>query len=180
MFELQEFLLEKQPTRRELLEYVPHGKHEISVCVYRNHSFELVEHTIGAYLDFSDLKATFSYSDYDDSLSFLNVDKSADMLILWLDLGRYKADNVDLFLNERIAALREGYKKPVLFVAVNGTANINDKSVVCVDLSKIADDLGARFLDLRMETATGTKLSAQALVVNIITGLSSQLPAICD
>ena len=164
MFELQEFLLEKQPTRRELLEYVPHGKHEISVCVYRNHSFELVEHTIGAYLDFSDLKATFSYSDYDDSLSFLNVDKSADMLILWLDLGRYKADNVDLFLNERIAALREGYKKPVLFVAVNGTANINDKSVVCVDLSKIADDLGARFLDLRMETATGTKLSAQALV----------------
>ena len=164
MFELQEFLLEKQPTRRELLEYVPVGRKEVNIAVYRNHSFELVEHTIGAYLDVSDLKAKFSYSDYDDSLSFLSVDKSADMLILWLDLGRYKADNVDSFLNERIAALRAIYKKPVLFVAVNGEAKIKDESVVCVDLPQIENVLGARFLDLRMETATGTKLSAQALV----------------
>ena len=165
MFELQKFLLENQPTRRELLEYIPQGMKEIKICIYRNHSFELVEHTIGAYLDVSDTKASFSYSDYDDSLSFINIDKTADMLILWLDLGRYKADNLEGFLNERISVLKGLFEKPILFVAVNGSVKIEDKSVVCVDLSKIAETLGERFFDERMEVATGTKLSAKALVM---------------
>ena len=164
MFELQRFLLEKQPTRRELLEYTSHGLNEVKICVYRNHSFELVEHTIGAYLDFSNIKASFVYSDYDDSLSFLNIDRTADLLILWLDLGRYKIDNIEAFVNERISVLKTVFEKPVIFVAVNGNLRIKDKQIVCVDLSKIEAELGQRFWDERMEFATGTKLSAQALV----------------
>ena len=61
-------------------------------------------------------------------------------------------------LNEYVFVVQTLFSNPIK------ARTWHDKSVVCVDLSKIADDLGARFLDLRMETATGTKLSAQALV----------------
>lgn len=164
MFELQEFLLEKQPTRKELLEYVPRSSKEIRICVYRNHSFELIEHTIGAYLDFSNIKASFLYSDYDDSLSFLNLELSADLLILWLDLSRYKTDDIEVFLNDRIKVLKDKFDKPILFVGINGSVTICDKHIACVDLSQIELKLGNKFLDERFEFATGTKLSSQALL----------------
>ena len=57
-----------------------------------------MEHTISAYLDYAEIKAKFEYSDYDDSLSFLNIDLSADLIIVWLDLGRYQIDNTDYIL----------------------------------------------------------------------------------
>lgn len=164
MFELQEQLLEKQPTRRELLEYVPVGTHSIRICVYRNHSFELVEHTIGAYLDFSNLKASFSYSDYDDSLSFINLDKEADLLILWLDLSRYDMENISAFINERISVLRQKFDKPILLIAINGSVAVSDNHVICMDYAQIKTELSENFLDDRMEFATGTRLSARALV----------------
>lgn len=164
MLELQKFLLERQPSRRELLQYSPTGNTEIKVCVYRNHSFEIVEHTIGAYLDFSNLKAKFVYSDYDDSLTFLNIDPSADLLIIWLDISRYKAENVSDFINERIAALRKTYNKPIIFAGANSQINIPDKSIIQFDFSNIQKEMGQEFLDERMEFATGTKLSGKTLI----------------
>ena len=64
--DLQKLLLESIPTRRELMSYIPTASKIIRVGVYRNHSFELVEHTIGAFLDFGGLQAQFEYSDYCD------------------------------------------------------------------------------------------------------------------
>lgn len=164
MLELQKFLLEKDPTRLELLKYVPESKNEIKICVYRNHSFEIVEHTIGAYLDFSNLKANFVYSDYDDSLTFLNIDTTADLLIIWLDVSRYKTDNVEGFISERIATLRKTYKKPIIFAGANRKVKLSDESVVQFDFSPIEKEMGQDFLDERIEFATGTKLSGKSLI----------------
>lgn len=164
MLELQKFLLEKDPSRRELLQYTPVGTNEIKICVYRNHSFEIVEHTIGAYLDFSNLKANFVYSDYDDSLSFLNIDTSCDILIIWLDLSRYKTSNVKDFISERISVLRKTYQKPIIFAGANSDIKLSDNSIIQFDFSNIEKELGSEFLDERMEFATGTKLSGKCLI----------------
>ena len=159
--DFQRFLLEKQPSRRELVSYVPTSEKTIRIGVYRNHSFEFVEHTIGAYLDFAGLRASFSYSDYDDSLSFLNFDPSVDVALLWLDLSRYKHIDLQRFLQERIDSLKETFRKPILFVGVCGSVSIN--GVLQVDLTDIQAQLGDAFLDDRMADAKGTRLGAKAL-----------------
>ena len=162
MLKLQEFMLEKNPTRRELLEYNSQSTELVRVGIYRNHSFELIEHTIPAYLDFAGLRAEFVYSDYDDSLSFINIDKNVDMLILWLDMTRYKTSNLNEFLEERIGFLCQMFTKPVLLIPFEGVVEIKNKSVITLNLDHIKEELGNGYLDLRMESYTGTKLSARA------------------
>ena len=120
MFELQKMLFERETTRTELLNYKSISTDEYVVSIYRNHSFELVEHTISAYLDYAEIKAKFEYSDYDDSLSFLNIDLSADLIIVWLDLGRYQIDNTDAFITERLNYLRRIYKGRILYIPFRG------------------------------------------------------------
>ena len=164
MFELQHFIFDKIPTRRELLDYTTTSSQNVKICVYRNHSFELIEHTIGAFLDFSKIKGDFSYSDYDDSLSFINLDYESDLLILWIDLARYKIDKKDEFIKNRITELRKVYFKPILLVVINGKVDIDNKLAIIVDLSKIEEELGEKFFDERMEKFTGTSLSSQALL----------------
>lgn len=162
MLELQKFVLEKNPNRRELIEYVPRSRNIVKIGVYRNHSFELIENTISPYLDFSGIKAVFTYSDYDDSLSFINLDDTIDMLIIWLDLSRYKTENLSDFVNDRLAVLRGFFPKPILFVPFEGYVNISNDSIVVFDLNEIKKELSDSYLDLRMETFTGTKLSSKA------------------
>ncbi|MCD7789344.1 MAG: hypothetical protein LUH55_02080, partial [Bacteroides thetaiotaomicron] len=96
------------------MEYTPHGEKHVRIGIYRNHSFELIEHTIAPFLDFSDIQVEFVYSDYDDSLTFFDLDTKTDLLILWLDINRYQTDQIDDFLRERLEALRTIYVKPIL------------------------------------------------------------------
>lgn len=159
----QKFLLEKDPSRRELLSYIPQSTKNIRIGVYRNHSFELVEHSIGAYLDFAGLNATFVYSDYDDSLSFVNFDCSVDMALLWLDLSRYKNFALQDFLQNRIDFLKKIFPKPILFVGVCGSVDVN--GVTQVNLNDVEEELGGSFLDDRISSITGTRLSAKALTL---------------
>jgi hypothetical protein len=66
LIELQKKLFEDNPSRIELLDYRPTSEYKTyTVYVCRNHSFEFVEHTIGAYLDYAQLTVRFEYSDYD-------------------------------------------------------------------------------------------------------------------
>ena len=122
--ELQRFLFDAAPSRRQLLQYVPQEQKQYRVQVFRNHSFELVEHTIGAYLDYAGLGVTFSYGGYDDSLSFLELDPSADMLLLWIDTSRYDIASVKVFFEARIRQLRLQFSKPVLVVPVGNTLDL--------------------------------------------------------
>lgn len=157
MFELQKMLFEKQTTRTEFLNYKPVSRDEYVISIYRNHSFELVEHTISAYLDYAGIRAKFEYSDYDDSLSFLNINLSADLIIIWLDLGRYQSDRLEEFITERINYLCSIYKGYILYIPFRGKVlpAINEK-VVQYNLMNILPCDSQKYMDIRLEKYTGT------------------------
>ena len=134
------------------------------IGVYRNHNFELVEHVISPYLAFAGMDAEFIYSDYDDALTFFNLDTSVNALIIWLDISRYKNIAISFF-SERMKVLQSIYKKPIIFVGVCGQGNILvEQNILNVDTSQIYEELGDRFLDVSKERFTGTKLSSQACI----------------
>lgn len=162
--ELQRFLFETVPSRRQLLNYVPQEKKQYQVQVFRNHSFELVEHTMGAYLDYAGLGVEFSYGGYDDSLSFSELNPAADMLLLWIDTTRYGIESVENFMEERIRQLRLQFSKPILVVTVGNTFIFQLPGVVVLDLSKIQATIGKGFLDERAEKISGTRLSSKAML----------------
>lgn len=160
--ELQKFLFEDKLTRRNLLDYrsaLEYPKYRISV--YRNHSFELIEHTIVPYLDYAEMMVEFIYSDYDDSLSFFDLDTTTDMMILWLDLSRYQIDGLDNFLSGRLNDLERMYPNPILMIPFADTFSISGR-IICYDLSPLEQELGERYLDQRLEAFSGTKMSAAA------------------
>ncbi len=161
--DLQSFIFEQKPTRKQLLDYKAVTEKNFKVCVYRNHSFELVENTISAYLDYAGIGVDFIYSDYDDSLTFLSIPDDADMLILWLDISRYKNDNVADFINARLEYLSEIFTKPVLFVPFGGNVKTENKQAVVYSMEDIQSQLADKMTDLRMEPFTGTKMSASAV-----------------
>lgn len=164
--DLQDFIYEKNPSRMDLLNYKNvKTKHQFKIFVYRNHSFELIENTINAYLDYSNMSAEFEYSDYDDSLSFVNINDDADLIILWLDLSRYNTNNLSDFFNSRIKYLKTMYKKPIIFAPISGQVEINEIGILNIDFSLISKDLGDKFLDIRMREYTGTNLSNQACLM---------------
>jgi FkbH-like protein len=164
MLESQNLIFEQNLSRIELLNYKPKSDNIKKISVYRNHSFELVENTIPLYLDYAGIKAIFSYSDYDDSMSFLDIDLTSDMLILWIDLTRYKEGSED-FIKERINYLSEIYSGQILFVPFGGNITLNLPNITVFDLSEIEKFLGEKYTDLRMETFSGTKLSSKALLM---------------
>ena len=69
--DLQKMLFETKPKRLELIKYTSNLEKQYKVQVFRNHSFELVEHTISAYLDYAELGVAFTYGGYDDSFSYI-------------------------------------------------------------------------------------------------------------
>ena len=77
--DLQSLLFDENPPRRILTAYTPMCDKQYTVQVFRNHSFEMVEHTIGAYLDYAGIGVSFTYSGYDDSFSFNELDSVADL-----------------------------------------------------------------------------------------------------
>lgn len=156
---LQDFLFEKEVNRMDLMNFKSKTKPSYKISVYRNHSFELIEHTISPYLDYGTLGVTFEYSDYDDSLSFLNLDLDSDLIILWLDLTRYTNDDVSGFINERVSYLQSAFKRNILFVPYGGKADVKSDRVVQYPIDQVEAKLGDKFLDLRMEPFSGTKLS---------------------
>ena len=60
----------------------------IRLQVHRNYAFELVGSVLAPFLWLSGLKSSIAYSDYDDSLSFAQIDPVAIQLIS-LDFERY-------------------------------------------------------------------------------------------
>lgn len=159
--DLQAFLFEKETKRLDLINFVSAIEPSYRISVYRNHSFELIENTIKPYLEYGRLGVEFSYSSYDDSLSFLELDLSADMVILWLDLSVYSLPDLSGFIESRVAQLREIYNGNILLAHFGHDAEISlDKlQVEQYRLAKFQTSLGEKFFDLRMESFSGTKLS---------------------
>jgi len=166
ILDLQKFLFEHNPTRLELIDYTSSAVYPMyTVSIYRNHSFEFIEHTIKAYLDYVQMAVHFEYSDYDDSLSFSQLNVSADLIVLWLDLSRYQLENVYNFIEQRVQYLRGIFKKNILVAPLNGEDFVFEASgVYTMDLQSVKETLGSRYLDERLEPFSGTKLSNPALM----------------
>lgn len=162
MLNLQELVFEKKMNRSDLYNYKNNSENNYKISVYRNHSFELIEHTINLYLDYANINANFVYSDYDDSLTFFNLDLSSDLVIVWIDLTRYDSKDADNFIKERLDYLSSIYKKQILFIPFGGSLKIEKSNIITYDLSELENKLGYKYTDLRLEPFSGTKLSANA------------------
>lgn len=162
--ELQNFLFGQNISRRKLTEYVKQEKSKYHIQVFRNHSFELVENTIHAYLDYAQIGVKFSYSGYDDSFSFLELDDSADALIVWIDATRYKNTNLNEFFHKRFQALRAQYAKPVLVIPFGIDFVFPEANIIVFSLKELKNKLGIHFIDERAQEITGTKLSSKAML----------------
>ncbi|MCO6552812.1 MAG: HAD-IIIC family phosphatase [Gilliamella sp.] len=165
--QLQKFLFENNISRIDLLNY-PKNDGEVldkfTISIYRNHSFELIENTIYPYLSYAGIEVKFKYSDYDDSLSFFNMDFSSDLLILWIDLTRYSVENINFFIENRLDFLKKQFKKPILFIPFGHQLILHDKQIVSYDLTKLESKLGDKYIDARLEKFSGTKMSALACI----------------
>ena len=161
---LQNFLFSKIPARTLLNQYKPVQNAKYRGQVLRNHSFELVEHTIHAFLDYADCEIDFVYSGYDDSFSFQELDITADIFILWVDGTRYVDKEVEVYIKGRIKFLRQLTDKPILVIPYECSVKSEIIDVVVFDLKNIKDELKDSYKDLRAKKITGTELSRQALV----------------
>lgn len=162
MINLQQQIFEKKLSRVDLYNYENKSNNKFRISVYRNHSFELIQHTINLYLDYANINADFIYSDYDDSLTFLNLDLSSDMIIIWIDFTRYNFKDVDNFINSRLDYLSSIYKKQILFIPFGSTLKIEKTNIITYDLSEIENKFENKYVDLRLEPFSGTKISAKA------------------
>lgn len=160
---LQSFLFDQQPNRRQLMDYTAQEIKEYKVFVYRNHSFELIDHTIAPYLDYAHIGIEFSYSGYDDSLSFVDLPENSDMMILWLDMKRYTHSNIEQFISDRLDALCRIYTKPILFIPLDWNGSVDNPRISLYTMDEILSSLGEKAFDIRMEPYTGTRLSQAAL-----------------
>lgn len=162
--ELQKKIFEDKLTRRDLLSYETKMEKKHLVQVFRNHSFELVEHTIGVYLDYAGIGVAFEYSGYDDSFSFFELDSAADAVIIWIDTTRYEEGKAQKLLEERIEQLKLRYKKPILLIPFGESITIRSRGVVVFDLGNISAALGEQFVDERARNVAGTVVSGKALL----------------
>ncbi|SJN57292.1 hypothetical protein VR7878_02226 [Vibrio ruber DSM 16370] len=158
--QLLDFIFEGNASRQELKEYNPvFVKKNYKVSVYRNHSFELVSNVISPFLDLSEIGITFEYSDYDDSLTFFNLDLESDLMILWLDLSRYTNNEYESFIKERLEALKKMYAKNILFVNFGRTINLDDNRICLYNIDRWEIFLNSSYIDERLERFSGTKMS---------------------
>ncbi len=176
---LQRFLFSDAPNRVDLLKYIPSSKNTKKIRVYRNHSFELIAKAMPAYLDYANLSVDFSYSDYDDSLSFFDFDDNADAILIWIDTERYKAIDIKSFIENRLNDLRKKTSNPILVGYCGEPFNLNITGVISFNVEEVLKDISSDNLyDLRMEPFSGTRLSnASCLKLSEIIGLI-YIPAI--
>lgn len=164
-YKLQDFIFEDKLTRLKLLNYESNFHFEkYKVMVYRNHSFELVVNTIKCFLDYAEIKLDFVYSSYDDSLAFNEIEENVDLVILWLDLERYKTKNINSFLTERIKKLNIIYKKNILFIASDKVKGLDKINIIEFPIEEIKEELKDQFYDERLEKVSGTRFSSKALL----------------
>ncbi|MGE4521292.1 MAG: HAD-IIIC family phosphatase [Acetobacter sp.] len=146
--------------RSDLLDQAAADGRIIRINVIRNHSFELIAATLDAFLALSDLRAEFSYSDYDDAFSLTALSEPADLHLLWVDLDRYDAQG-QAYIIERLNTLGKTTTAPVIFAALGGEV-LPEDSLCSEAIRDIATKIGDGFYDLRLASFTGTRCSPAA------------------
>ncbi|MBI0005854.1 HAD-IIIC family phosphatase [Gilliamella sp. W8126] len=158
-------LFDNELKRLDLLSIKPNLKCcNLKIAVYRNHSFEMIASVLNSFLTFSELSADFIYSSYDDSLNFQNID--ADLNLIWLDVTRYKLEDISSFVNERALALRELSNSPIIFICIGNNLEVklfdNIPDCYLFSLNDELERIGDSAYDLAKEPYSGTRLSNKA------------------
>jgi FkbH-like protein len=158
----------------------PPGLSPIKLQVHRNYAFELVGSVLAPFLWISGLKSNIAYGDYDDSLSFAQIDPAA-IQIISLEFERYgetagSASFHDWFAG-RLKALRGMTERPI--VVANWPSEERQAEGFNLELEKIASELPSAFVwdtaaifrnmdgeffDERAAGVKGTRLSNSACI----------------
>ncbi len=162
--DLQELLFQSEVSRRELTELDVAQFKDLSplnITILRNHSFELIAKQLTPFLAYSNFEAAYTFSDYDDSLSFLNVDQDTNLVILWIDLARYQAESLDEFLKIRLGDLRKKFNAPLLVLTIQGPANFPYAELGIYSVEQILGNK-QKIIDGRLQAIAGSPLSFPA------------------
>lgn len=155
-------LFQERLNRARLLSLpLPQDAGPLHIAVFRNHAFEYVASALNAFLALSSLRATFHYSDYDDSFSFSSLPEKADMYLLWIDISRYALPDAASWLSSRIKFLRRKTQGRILTVCSGRpdlTLSLQDAGLF-LNADAFLAPLGDDAWNLGREALTGTKLS---------------------
>jgi FkbH-like protein len=180
--EWQSLLFASQPKRSELLKLKQTWPcRKIFIRVHRNHSFELVATAMVPYLAFGDFEGVFTYSDYDDSLTF-NISGNADVEVIWLDFKRYRSQfdvqELSRWLKERLHHLRTLSRAPLLIMDWDSNeepAKVFNKDweeyartipdALWCNRASLVSQLGKHYFDERVSSYSGTRLSDAACIL---------------
>ena len=152
----------------------------VHLQVHRNFTFELIGSVLPPFLWMAQLKPIIAYGDYDDTLSFSQIDPSA-VQIISLDFERYGERAYSLeFCNwfaGRLENLRVKNNRPI--IVSNWPSENPNAERFNIELEKLADrlpsvfvwetveilrNLRAEFLDERAAMAKGMRLSNLACI----------------
>ena len=167
--------------RADLLRLVePPGLAPVRLQVHRNYAFELVGSVLAPFLWLSRLKPIVSYGDYDDSLTFAQIDPAA-VQIISLDFERYgekaRSKSFSEWFAGRVRNLRSKVEAPI--VISNWPSEDAQAEWFNLELKKIADELplvfiwetaeifrsmNGKFFDERAAAAKGIRLSNSACI----------------
>ena len=175
---LQDTLLAEAPKRLRLLKLDPVDwpLNEKVLRVHRNHAFEFIGSLLNIFSAFDRTVYSIKASDYDDSLSFSDLEGKADIELFWLDYERYSLSATALqdWLTDRIDHLRGLSHAPLLiaedFHAAPDIAPAIAEIIAArpgvygIPLGKVAEEFGAAFIDQQRAEFQGTAISGQAQV----------------
>ena len=117
----QSLLFVGQPKRHELVALkCSWALQPVRVRVHRNHGFEHVATVAEKWVNWWGRSMLIKVGNYDDTLSFDSIDDTeSDLDLLWLDMARYTNLDTEDWLIERINALREITRTPMLLSLIH-------------------------------------------------------------
>jgi FkbH-like protein len=162
--QFQEKLFNGHLTRLEIAELLKVPKSSeaipIHVRIWRNYACEPMEPIVGIVGRYWNLDYAFTYTGYDDSLSFVDVSldsSSFDVELVLIDTSHYQlqVDELRNWLNLRIAYLQQVTATKIICVTLGDQIDIQvDGNQVC---SLLEQD--KPFYDSRYEKSTGSRLT---------------------
>jgi FkbH-like protein len=142
---------------------------------HRNHAIEMAISVLRPFLEFAGVAPEFVVSDYDDSLTFADLD-AADVEVVWLDYARLarrmSPPALAAWVGDRLRVLRGRSTAPVLVLDWDGSPQDGESfreafarlapaigGVHLADRRELFARLGDDYFDAERAAMTGTRMS---------------------
>ena len=161
-----------EPNRADLAAWIDEaGGPALRIRVHGNHGFAAVASAMRAYAGWNGFVLDCAQTGYDETLS-LDLSEAADVELVWFDTDRIRASadtNVGEWLAKRLRALRSRTTNPIVTLAwplSKAERDVLERAMIpgsyVADLAPLAEELGDRWLDPRVEALSGTRLGNPA------------------